>query len=486
MSPRPALDTVAVIGGSVAGLLAAAAVAPHAARVVVLDRDPLPAGPAGRPSTPQARHSHGLLASGRASIERLLPGFTDRVVADGGIGSGDLGRSGRWWIGGGLIVDCDLGVRGLSASRPEFEHVIRTLVRDRPTVEILGGTDVLGLRGDAARVTGVEVRGPAGRDRVITADLVVDASGRAGRAARWLPRLGARPPVEDRITVGVRYATVHVVALDDDLAGRSFLVAAATPAVPRGGVALRQEDGSWTITLFSYLDEPVPEDPDGLIAFARSLVTPDLATLVTDRPLRHPAWGYRFPDCRRRRFAAPPAGYVAIGDAVCSVDPTFGQGMSVAALQAVALRTELDRTGSAAGYPAAADRIADQAWDLMAGAVGALPGVVAPPARPGRAWIGRYVRRVQRVARHDPAVAAALIRVTALLDPPPALLAPRIVARVLRPGAAGRSQPAASEHRPDDPAVGPQRRAVDRRRPSTADERDDVGDLVRIDQPGQQ
>ncbi len=349
MSPRPALDTVVVIGGSVAGLLAAAAVAPHAARVVVLDRDPLPAGPAGRPSTPQARHSHGLLASGRASIERLLPGFTDRVVADGGIGSGDLGRSGRWWIGGGLIVDCDLGVRGLSASRPEFEHVVRELVRDRPTVEISGGTDVLGLRGDAARVTGVHVRGPDGRDRAITADLVVDASGRAGRAARWLPRIGARPPVEDRIAVGVRYATVHVVARTDDLAGRSFLVAAATPAVPRGGVALRQEDGSWTITLFSYLDEPVPVDPDGLEAFARSLVTPDLATLLTGRTLRHPAWAYRFPDCRRRRFPAPPAGYVAIGDAVCSVDPTFGQGMSVAALQAVALRTELDRTGSAAG-----------------------------------------------------------------------------------------------------------------------------------------
>jgi 2-polyprenyl-6-methoxyphenol hydroxylase-like FAD-dependent oxidoreductase len=481
MPTRPALDTVAVIGGSVAGLLAAAAVAPHAGRVVVLDRDDLPAGPAIRPNTPHARHSHGLLASGRASIERLLPGFTDRVIADGGISSGDLGRAGRWWIGGGLIGDCELGVRGLGASRLEFEHVIRERVRELPAVEIRDGADVRGLRGDGGRITGVEAVVAGGRDLAIEADLVVDASGRAGRASRWLPRIGAVPPVEERIPVGLRSVTTHVPARPDDLAGRSFLIVAATPAIPRGGVALRQEDGSWTITLFGYADQPVPDDPDGLESFAAGLVTPDIATLLRDRSTRHPAWSYRFPDCRRRRFRSAPAGYVAIGDAVCSIDPTFGQGMSLAALQAIALRTALDRTGSVTGYPAAAERIADQAWRLVAGAVGALPGVVAePPGRAGR-MLGRYVRRVQRVARHDPAVAAALIRVTALLEPPPSLLAPAVLARVLRPGA-GRG----SEDRPDDPAVRAQRGAVDGSGPGAADEGHHVGDLVRVDQPGQQ
>lgn len=438
MSPSPALDTAVVVGGSIAGLLAAAAVAPHATRVVVLDRDELPTGPVGRPNTPQARHSHGLLASGRAAIERLLPGFTDRVVADGGLTDGDLGRAGWWWIGGGRVSDCDLGVRGIAASRAEFEHVVREQVRGLPTVEILDGSDVCGLQGDAARVTGVDVRRPDDRSRVIAADLVVDASGRSGRAARWLPGIGALPPIEERITVGVRYVTTHVPARPDDLGGRLFLVAAATPAVPRGGVALRQEDGSWTVTLFSYLDEPVPLDPDGLIAFARSLVTPELAALLDDREHLHPAWGYRFPDCRRRRFPTQPDGFVAIGDALCSFDPTFGQGMSVAALQADALRSELDRTASTAGYPAAADRIADQAWDLMAGAVGALPGVQVPPVPAARRWVGRYVRRLQRVARHDPVVAAALLRVTGLLDAPPSLLTPRVMSRVLRPGAVDR------------------------------------------------
>lgn len=432
---RPTLDTVVVVGGSVAGLLAAAAVAPHAGRVIVLDRDPLPAGPATRPSTPHDRHSHGLLASGRQSIEALLPGFTDRVIADGGLSNTDLGRAGRWWIGGGLIADCELGVRGIAASRAEFEHAIRARVREMPVVEIRDATDVRGLQGDRNRVTGVTVRGPDGVDRVLDADLVVDASGRSGRAGRWLPRIGASAPVEDRIVVGVRYVTIHVPAENDDLAGRSVLIVAATPPVPRGGVAIRQEDGTWTVTLFAYADNAVPVDHDGLVAFASGLACPDLAVLVRDREPVHPAWSYRFPDCRRRRFPGAPAGYVAIGDAVCSVDPTFGQGMSLAALQAVALRETLDRDGSVARYPAAAARVVDPVWRLVAGAVGALPGVEVPTTAAGR-LIGRYVGRVQRVARHDPTVAVALLRVTALLAPPPSLLAWPVLSRVLRPGAA--------------------------------------------------
>src|SRR6187402_456488 len=113
---HPQLDTVAVIGGSIAGLLAAAAVAPYAARVVVLERDELPAGRATRPGTPQATHSHGLLASGRESMERLLPGFTQRLEELGAEHAGDIGSSGRWWLGGGLLADTELGSSGVAAS----------------------------------------------------------------------------------------------------------------------------------------------------------------------------------------------------------------------------------------------------------------------------------------------------------------------------------------------------------------------------------
>ncbi|MGE3289120.1 MAG: NAD(P)/FAD-dependent oxidoreductase [Pseudonocardia sp.] len=431
-----------VVGGGMAGLLAAAAAAAHGDRVTVLEHDELPAGPQARPGTPQAVHTHGLLASGRLAIEELLPGLTGDLVAAGALAGGDAGRAGRWWIGGGLIADCDLGLSGVVISRLALEHAVRERVgKVLPTVEIRSGVDVVGLLGDAERVTGVVARdrGAGSAARQIEAELVIDASGRSGRAMKWLPAIGAAAPREERVQVGVRYATVHVEATAADLDGRVVVVCAATPEVPRGGVAIRQEDGTWILTLFSYGDTSVPADTDGLRQFAATLVSPDLAALLGDRDPLHAPLPYRFPDCRRRRIEeiVLPSGYAPIGDAVASFDPTFGQGMSVAALQALALRDALagGPEGMRRAYVRRATGIVDCAWTIVVGAVVQLPGV-SGPAPAGHAAISRYVRRLQRVARQDPHVAGALMRATYLVDPPRALMRPAVAIRVLRPGAA--------------------------------------------------
>lgn len=435
--------TTVVVGAGIAGMLAAAAAATTAAerdRVVVLDHDHLPDRPLPRPATPQAPHTHGLLASGRHAMEELLPGLTADLAERGAVTGRDIGRNGRWWIGGGLLADCDLGLTGVAVSRPTLEYAVRERVQKlHPTVEIRSGVDVTGLTGDAGRVTGVttRTRGPRADGERIEADLVVDASGRSGRAGRWLPAIGATAPPEDRVQVGVRYVTVHVTATPEDLGGRAVAVSAAVPPVPRGGVAIRQEDGTWTLTVFTYGEVPVPVDADGLRRVAAGLVSPDLAALLADRPLLHEPLTYRFPDCRRRRIDAVdlPLGYVPIGDAVASVDPTFGQGMTIAALQALALRDAL-ADGTLPDYVRRAAAITDRAWTVAVGAVSALPVVDTPAPNRVEALVGRYVGRVQRVAHRDPAVARAFLRVTNLVAAPQSLLHPAVAVRVLRPGAA--------------------------------------------------
>jgi 2-polyprenyl-6-methoxyphenol hydroxylase-like FAD-dependent oxidoreductase len=436
---RPA---VVVIGGSISGLLAAAACSPHARSVVVLERDAITDQPAARPGTPQASHAHGVLASGRGAMETLLPGLTDQLVAAGAISHGDIGSNGRWWIGGGRLADCSLGVTGIAVSRPLLEHTVRQRVRDLPNVEFRARTDVLSLArlSSRQRVDGVcvQTRHPDGTTSdadVLGAELVIDASGRSGRAARWFQQHGWAVPREDRVTVGVRYATTHVAAEPDDLGGRSVTVSAATPQNTRGGAAIRQEDNTWIVLLFGYGEEQPPVDSDGFRAFARTLVSPDIASLLNGRELEHEPQPYRFPDLRRRHFDAAtlPTGYAPIGDAICSFDPTFGQGMSVAALQAAALADEMPRVvHNATAYLAAADRIADRAWTIAVGADLQLPGVQGT-ARPAPRPIASYLRRLQRVARHDPAVAAAFMRVTNLMEPPSSLLSPAIAVRVLQP-----------------------------------------------------
>ncbi|WP_370618752.1 NAD(P)/FAD-dependent oxidoreductase [Mumia sp. Pv 4-285] len=437
------VGTVVVAGGSVAGLLAAAAVAPYADRVMVLERDHPPARPGPRPGTPQAIHTHGLLPSGRQAMETLLPGFTEELVGAGALSDGDVGRVGRWWIGGGLVAECDLGLRGVAVSRPLLEHTLRTRVAAFPEVEVRSGVDVVRLLGDRGRVTGVVVRDRGGdpTEREIQADLVVDATGRSGRAMRWLPALGASAPREERVEVGIRYVTTHVEAFPDDLGTRVFVISAATPEVPRGAVAIRQEDDTWTLTLFAYGDEEPPLDTDALRRAAARITSSDVAGLLEDREPLHDSHAYRFPDSRRRRFERVddlPTGYAAVGDAICSINPTFGQGMSLAALEAAALGDAV-ATGLRAvreDYPGKAASIVDHAWTVVTGADLKIPGVTGA-APPGHRVVSRYVDRLQRVARHDVAVAAALLKVTALVAPPESLMAPRVAVRVLRPGAAG-------------------------------------------------
>ena len=246
--------TIVVIGGGIAGLLTAAACAPHADRVVVVERDALPDRPGPRPGTPQALHAHGLLASGRLAMESLVPGLTAELVAAGAISRGDIGSNARWWIGGGLIADCELGVTGVAVSRALLEAMLRQRVRLMANVEIRDATEVTGLASMTRqhRVTGVWVsrrrtEGPGAEACLLAADLVVDASGRASQAAAWFEMQGWPVPREDRITVGVRYATTHIAAEPDDLEGRVVCVRRRRrpppgPARPSGR---RTAPGSW-------------------------------------------------------------------------------------------------------------------------------------------------------------------------------------------------------------------------------------------------
>lgn len=476
-------DRVVVAGGSIAGLLAAAALAPLARQVVVVDRDPLTDDPGRdgqtRPGTPQALQVHGLLASGRLAIEELLPGFTSELVDAGAVSRGDIGTNGRWWIGGGLVADAVVGASGIAASRQLIEATILRRVRALPRVALRDRTDVVGLTADdeRQRVTGVHLRDRRSDAQAVVslaADLVIDATGRSSRGAGWLTDHGWPEPPSERVRVGVRYATTHVERREGDLGGRHVLVSAATPHVPRVGVAIAQEDGTWVVGVCGYSEVQPPVDPEGFRRYAAGVVAPDLAELLADRPLLHPVRTYRFPDCRRRRVdrVPLPLGFVPIGDAIASFDPTFGQGMSVAALEAV-----LTRRHAAAGpgslqkrYPREAIGIVDRAWTIVVGADLQLPGVEGTPP-PGHRLMSRYVSRVQRAAQHDPVVARALMRVTNLLDPPTALMRPAIMARAM-PLRLSRRSPtmggAASEPVQVEAANGAPINLVRRRQPNQA------------------
>lgn len=161
----------------------------------------------------------------------------------------------------------------------------------------------------------------------------------------------------------------------------------------------------------------------------------EIAALCTPEQLIGQPMRYGFPHSQWRHYeklARFPQGLLALGDAIASFNPVYGQGMSVAAAQALALRDALAGGESqlAQRYFRAAARVVATPWQLSVGSDQALPQVGGQRSRLER-WIGAYVARVRRAAVHDAEVADAFRRVVHLLAEPPSLMAPRVMARVL-------------------------------------------------------
>jgi 2-polyprenyl-6-methoxyphenol hydroxylase-like FAD-dependent oxidoreductase len=429
-----------VLGGSISGLLAARVLSEFYDQVTIVERDALPDGADPRRGVPQGRHFHALLASGARVLDDLFPGILDELADAGATVLSSDKLSDLWQELGGYNLHRESGeytrlVRAYQMTRPFLEAHIRRRLRAISTVSILDEHDVSELIATATRVTGARIcPHSGGAARELRADLVVDATGRGGRTPAFLDSLGYGRPAESGLTVHVTYSSQMLRVRPPAPPSKLFIVGTA-PGRSVGGALAACEDDTWILTAAGMAGNEPPTEWEALRDFTATWAPePMTAALHRAEPIGVAA-RYRYPSSQWRRYDRMrnfPDGLLVFGDAICSFNPVYGQGMSVVALEAAALRqcladgdTQLSRR-----FFTASARPISMAWQMATGADLSIPEVDAKRTLATRA-MAWYTDRVLAACASDLRVMEQFSRVANLLDPPSALMSPAVARRVL-------------------------------------------------------
>ena len=432
-----------VLGAGMGGLTVARALADHFERVLVLERDALPEHAEDRPGVPQGRHVHALLAGGLHALWELFPGF-DRDLATTGavpIRAGLDLRTER--PGYDPFPQRDLGFDAYAQSRAQLEWSVRRRIQAHPGIELRQQcrAQELVTRPDGEAVTGARYTTPDGKVETIAADLTVDATGRGAPTLDLLNSTGRSQPSETTIGVDVAYSTVVFAIPEDALRDWKGVFCFPQPPSSRGALLMPMEGNRWIMTLGGRHGDRPPGDIDGFIAYAKTLRTPTTYNAIRHAKPLGDVVRYGFPESGYRHYAhldAFPKGLLPMGDAVCRFNPVYGQGMSVAAQEACALRRFLTARagerdpldGLARAFLTEADALIATPW-----AQAAIPDFIHPETRGERPAnfeeTLKFGAALTKLMARDPAVHKLVAEVQNLLKPRSVYFEPELMQRVM-------------------------------------------------------
>ena len=418
-----------VAGGSIAGLIAARVLSDYFHQVTILERDEIEDGPVIHKSVPQGNHLHALLSGGQQALSALYPGFNNDLRS---LGANPV-RSGRdvaWYLpdgkayspSGSLREPFDVDLDAHCASRGLIEYVIRRRTQEVSRIRIETGKTVRELISREARVHGVR----CDNGQSFKAEMVIDATGRTSHAPQWLTAAGYSAPRQTTIGVDTGYSTANFRAPDWYDGEALVFITGPAPTYSRRGYIIRIENGALLVSLIGRFGDYPPTDREAFLGFASELHC-DLAwRIIKDAEQLTSIAHHRFPISVQHHYeeVTAPDRFIAIGDALCTFNPIYAQGMSAAARQARLLGEVLSEhlsqgrgpDGIAAHFYSRVAELNSTPWNLAAMFDFAFPQTRGQRPSGSQERAG-YFLTLDRLQASDPEIRRAMLEVSHLVRP---------------------------------------------------------------------
>ena len=429
-----------VIGGSMAGKFAAKALSTSFKEVIIIEAGERWDGKSSRKRVPQSNHPHVLLKGGENAIEELFPNITNELIEAGSI-INNFTRDLKWHQFG-LWKQPFIGeVHMIQQSRPLLEWHIQKRIHQISNITIKYETLVKGVLVDAKlnKVCGVKVKYlETNTQEEVHADLVVDASGFGSKSIEWLREYEIKVQ-EEKVRIDLFYATkMFKLKENEELDCCNMLMSPSFPDNPYGVLIQTIEDNRYFVTFSGYANEKAPQTDDEFYDFAENLSISNVTDFLNKAEAISNIKTYKIPYQVRRRFDLVnhlPEGLLVVGDAHCRFDPVFGQGVSVAAMEAHQLqlllqkRQKLDKTFTQRFYKKTAN-IIQTPWEMTTTEISRHPQLTRKLSMKQKFQLW-YTKQIYELSATDSDVYIRLVRVMNLIRSPLHLFHPKVLLAVL-------------------------------------------------------
>ncbi|GHH98985.1 NAD(P)/FAD-dependent oxidoreductase [Neobacillus kokaensis] len=431
-----------IIGGGIAGKLAARVLSDLFQEVIILERDLKTEEPIPRKGAPQGAHLHALLLAGQSGLEELFPGITEKFHSSGAVKINST-RDLAWFHHGVWKLRFDGGYTTTLQTRPNLEWLVEQYIYRIPNVTVMYGQTVQNYHFDEKqnRVLGVVVQDGSGSLQTLGADLFVDASGASSFSQSWLNKRGVHIP-QEKVKIGLSYIT-RMFELNENC-DRDWAIKLLYPNPPHekiGGTISKVEGNRHIVTIIGYHNEidekSVLKNDQGFIDIAKKLPKLDIYQEIKDAKPLSKTTIYRVPHITWRRFDKVknlPEGLLLIGDAICRIDPVFGQGMSISVLEVLALQKLLRSTNQSRQLPVSfqkqAAKIIAPIWNMVITEDYRYPETIGkkPLGLPFLQW---YAKKIFLLSTKDKEIYNTFIKVMNLLKPMTILMHPKLIGKVM-------------------------------------------------------